>query len=139
MKRLLYLLAAVLIVQLCIQHIVTSNVISSKNDQNKLINIAKESKRRTIQQEHYGIKSPHNDRENLKVMLYVTTHMSPQHIWYLKSCWYPALQNSLLLRSSDVVVYLNPPENELQEAKKILQDTFEHQKLTILTHYTHIH
>ncbi|GFH55266.1 hypothetical protein CTEN210_11742 [Chaetoceros tenuissimus] len=57
--------------------------------------------------------------------------MSPQHIWYLKSCWYPALQNSLLLRSSDVVVYLNPPENELQEAKKLLQDTFKHQKLTI--------
>ena len=27
-----------------------------------------------------GIKSPHNDHENLKVMLYVTTHMSPLYL-----------------------------------------------------------
>ena len=50
------------------------------------------------------IKSPHDNTKTLKVMLYVTTHISPQHIWYLKSCWFPALQNSLLLCSSDVVV-----------------------------------
>lgn len=66
-----------------------------------------------------GIKSPHNDHENLKVMLYVTTHMSPQHIWYLKSCWLPALQNSVLLRNSDVVVYLNPT-NETERAENCL-------------------
>jgi hypothetical protein len=81
--------------------------------------------------ERNEIKSPHNGVENLKVMLYVTTHMSPQHIWYLKSCWSAALQNSLLLRSSDVVVYLNEPENEREEAKKLLKDTFKNQKLTI--------
>ncbi len=51
--------------------------------------------------------------KGLKVMLYVTTHMSAQHIWYLKSCWIQALQNSLLLRSSDVVVHLNPSNDTL--------------------------
>ena len=79
-----------------------------------------------------GIKSPHNDHENLKVMLYVTTHMSPQHIWYLKSCWLPALQNSVLLRNSDVVVYLNPTnDTKREEAKQLLKGTFQNQNLTI--------
>ena len=80
-----------------------------------------------------GIKSPHNDNENLKIMLYVTTHMSPQHIWYFKSCWLPALQNSVLLRNSDVVVYLNPTnDTEREEAKQLLKGTFQNQNLTIL-------
>ena len=89
----------------------------------------------TINKAVYGIKSPHNDKESLKVMLYITTHMSPQHVWYLKSCWLPALQNSVLLRTSDVVVYLNPTKNDttklLEEAKQLLKGTFSNQNLTI--------
>ena len=81
------------------------------------------------------IKSPYDNTKSLKVMLYVTTHMSPQHIWYLKSCWFPALQNSLLLCSSDVVAYLNPANDTLQEeAKKLLKGTFQNQKITIHDH-----
>jgi hypothetical protein len=64
-------------------------------------------------------------------MLYITTHMSSLHIWFLKSCWPPALQNSLLLKTSDVVVYLNPKEEEREEAMNILRHTFRDQNLTI--------
>jgi hypothetical protein len=126
-QRMLYLIAVTLLVIVLSNIHIVSNVIS--NDPIDELDVVKSKS--TTQQEDYRIKSPHNDAENLKVMLYVTTHMSPQHIWYLKSCWYPALQNSLLLRSSDVVVYLNPPENELEGAKKLLKDTFKDQKLTI--------
>jgi len=64
-------------------------------------------------------------------MLFITTHMPLQHIWYLKSCWPPALQNSVLLNTADVVVYLNPEEKERKKAMKILKHTFRHQNLTI--------
>jgi hypothetical protein len=77
-------------------------------------------------------KSSKESIKGLKVMLYVTTHMSAQHIWYLKSCWIPALQNSLLLRSSDVMVHLNPSNDTLrEEAKKLLKETFQNQMITI--------
>jgi len=72
-----------------------------------------------------------------KVMIYVTTHMSGQHIWQLKSCWPTALQNSLLLNSSDVVVYLTPntvaSKNVTNSDVRLLQHTFRNQKLTIHT------
>ena len=64
-------------------------------------------------------------------MLFVTTHMSVQHIWHLKSCWPPALQNSVLFNTADVTVYLNPLEKERKEAMNILKHTFRDQNLTI--------
>ena len=67
-------------------------------------------------------------------MLFVTTHMSLQRIWHLKSCWPPALQNSVLLNTADVVVYLNPEEKERKEAMNILKHTFRDQNLTIHVH-----
>ena len=66
-----------------------------------------------------------------RVMLYITTHMSPTHIWSLKSCWPPALQNSPLLNSADVVVYLNTKEEERKESMTVLKRTFRDQDLTI--------
>ena len=75
-----------------------------------------------------------NTSGGLKVMLFVTTHMSSQHIWHLKSCWPPALQNSVLLNTADVVVYLNPEEKERKEAMNILKHTFRDQNLTIHVH-----
>ena len=75
-----------------------------------------------------------NTSGGLKVMLFVTTHMSSQHIWHLKSCWPPALQNSVLLNTADVTVYLNPEEKERKEAMNILKHTFRDQNLTIHVH-----
>ena len=72
----------------------------------------------------------------MKVMLYITTHMSEQHDWYLRSCWPDALKHSLLLNSSDVTIYLNPSKDRiemqsLQNTTSLLQETFQHQNLTI--------
>ena len=68
----------------------------------------------------------------VRVLLFVTTHMSTQHIWHLKSCWPPALNNSLVLDTADVAVYLNPEQEEnRKEAMDVLQQTFKNQNLTI--------
>lgn len=91
-----------------------------------------------------------DQKEGLKVMLFITTHMSMDHVWFLKSCWPPALQNSHLLNASDVVVYMTPPsptpppKDNVTDDKddattnhihnmKIIQQTFQHQNLTIHT------
>ena len=71
------------------------------------------------------------DGLKVRVMLFITTHMSPIHIWHLKSCWPPALQNSPLLNSADVVVYLNAEEERRNESMAVLKHTFMDQDLTI--------
>jgi hypothetical protein len=80
---------------------------------------------------HYPNSAQSNSPGGLKVMLFVTTQMSLQHIWFLKSCWPPALQNSVLLNTADVVAYLNPNKEERKEAMDILKHTFRDQNLTI--------
>lgn len=72
----------------------------------------------------------------LKVMLFVTTHMSTQHIWYLKACWPVALKHSPLLRNSDIAVYLNPKKEGRKPAMELLRETFKDQNLTIHVHDT---
>jgi hypothetical protein len=67
----------------------------------------------------------------LKIMIFITTHMSNQHAWFLKSCWPPAMQKSLLLNSTDVVVYLNVVRQKRTEAMTLLQNTFQDRNLTI--------
>ena len=68
----------------------------------------------------------------VRVLLFVTTHMSAPHKWHLQSCWPPALQNSQFLDAADVAVYLNPgPAEERKEAMDILRETFKGQDLTI--------
>ena len=68
---------------------------------------------------------------DLKILVFMTTHMSSQHEWYLRSCWPQALQNSKLLNSSDIAVYLNPPLPRRKSSIQILQQTFKHQNLTV--------
>jgi len=69
----------------------------------------------------------------LRNMLFITTHMSDRHIENLKSCWPLVLENSLLLNTTDVFVFLNCDESKLNEATELLQSTFYRQKLTIHT------
>ena len=68
---------------------------------------------------------------DLKVLVFMTTHMSSQHEMYLRSCWPRALKNSKLLQSSDIAVYLNPPFQQRQTSMQLLKNTFAHQNLTI--------
>ena len=72
-----------------------------------------------------------------KVLLYITTHMSELHSWYLKTCWPLALNHSFLLNSSDVAIYLNPKEEQRKEATDMLRDAFHNQNLTIHIHGNH--
>ena len=64
-------------------------------------------------------------------MLFVTTHMSLEHIWYLKTCWPAALKHSVILNTADVIVYLNAQDKEIKEDMNILNRTFRDQNLTI--------
>lgn len=74
--------------------------------------------------------------DNIKTMIYITTHFSNQHIFYLTECWPLALEHVPLLRHSDIVIYLNPDENEedpdkLSTAMKLLKQTFYNQNLHV--------
>ncbi len=75
-----------------------------------------------------------NMKKPMKVLLYITTHMSAQHIWYLKTCWPRALRNSKLLNTTDVKVYLTPPEDKRNEAKSIFNKTFQNQSIQFIDH-----
>ena len=68
---------------------------------------------------------------DLRVMVYITTHMSPDHIWYLKHCWRTAMEHSLLLRNADIGIYLNSPEKQRQKDKKLLLNVFQNNNVTI--------
>lgn len=70
-------------------------------------------------------------KEIMRTMLFITTHMSEQHSWFLETCWPAALRNSLLLNTTDVFVYLNPEHNRRQDALDILQETFKDQNIKI--------
>ena len=69
--------------------------------------------------------------KKVRVLLFVTTHMSALHTWFLKSCWPTLLRNSLLLDTADVAVYLNSDQEGREEDMKLLQKTFKHQNLSI--------
>jgi len=66
-----------------------------------------------------------------RVLLYITTHMSVQHQWYLRNCWGEVFRHSALLRASDVVVYANPPAAERERTLGVLERTFAEQKLIV--------
>lgn len=66
-----------------------------------------------------------------RVLLYVTTHVSIQHQWYLRNCWGEVFRHSALLRGSDVMVYANPPVAERGRALGVLWRAFPEQQLTV--------
>ena len=43
----------------------------------------------------------------MRVLLLVTTHLSLEHIAFLRKCWPPATHKSSLLREADVTVYIS--------------------------------
>jgi len=56
--------------------------------------------------------------ENLRVLLFVTTHLPPSHVEFLEKCWPGLISNSALLQHADVLVYTasEPPSDVLQVA-----------------------
>ena len=43
----------------------------------------------------------------MRVLLLITTHLSLEHITFLRKCWPPATHKSSLLREADVTVYIS--------------------------------
>ena len=98
---------------------------------------------------------------DFRPVLYITTHMSDAHIWYLDTCWLLAMSHSQLLAHADVMVYVTYTEdddddddmnatltnttddggaaantntdrrNNRRQIIQILRNTFQHQSLTI--------
>ena len=68
---------------------------------------------------------------DMKILLYVTTHMSPEHVWYLKACWPEAMKHSLILGSADVAIYLNSPLDQRKDDKEVLTEAFKQNHLDI--------
>ena len=67
-----------------------------------------------------------------RVLLYVTSHFSPQHEMFLRYCWGNVLARSSLLRSADVAVYLNANDDERRgAAMDVLKETFRGNDLTV--------
>jgi len=90
-----------------------------------------DSERSNINAADTNVKTP-------KVLIYITTHMSPQHKEHLKHCWPLALKNSQLLNSSDIKVYLTPESPVgVGESIQLLKDTFKGQNFTYHIHPNH--
>ena len=75
--------------------------------------------------------TPNNNKRKQKILLYVTTHMSPEHFWYLKACWGDALYHSSLLRNANVMVHMTAPSGMEKPALSLLNYKFRNQHLTV--------
>ena len=76
--------------------------------------------------------SPKQKSDMGRILLYITTHMSTTHFWYLDTCWPEALLRSSLLREADVLVYLTAPKSVREKAIQQLNSTFyKNSNLTI--------
>lgn len=72
-----------------------------------------------------------NSLKQQRVLLFITTHMSDQHWWYLSVCWPQLLMSSTLLAEADKLVYLTTDKLNKDRAMEVLSDTFRNQNLTI--------
>lgn len=55
-----------------------------------------------------------------KILVYITTHLSEQHVLYLQSCWPTMFARSRLFRQADVAIFLT------NEGSKLLNMTLIH-------------
>lgn len=69
-------------------------------------------------------------KNNAKILIYITTHMSNQHKAFFKHCWPLALEHSHLLSSSDVNIFMtpeNPSAENMEESMELLHNVFGQQ------------
>lgn len=68
--------------------------------------------------------------DNIRVLLFITTHLPDKHIEFFRQCWPNLLSNSVLLQHADVLLFTaNEPPTD------ILQDVF-HGKHVRVENYT---
>jgi hypothetical protein len=61
-----------------------------------------------------------------KVLIFITSHFSASHITFFQRCWPYSIAKSLLLQSSDILVFSNGATN-----RSLLQRLFAHNRLEI--------
>jgi len=49
--------------------------------------------------------SPHPGLDNIRVLLYITTHLPDLHVQFLRKCWPGLISNSALLQHADVLLF----------------------------------
>ena len=65
--------------------------------------------------EHAVIPRAHWDaQQSTRVLLLVTSHLSTQHLSFMRTCWPPAMQRSTVLRSANVLLFVGWLELESQ-------------------------
>lgn len=64
--------------------------------------------------------------DNIRVLLFITTHLPDQHIDFFRQCWPNLLKNSVLLQHADVLLFtaIEPPTD-------ILQDVFHGKRVRV--------
>merc|ERR1719195_695260 len=50
-------------------------------------------------------KSVNPSLDNMRVLLFITTHVSPAHIEFLQKCWPAVISNSALLQHANVLIF----------------------------------
>jgi hypothetical protein len=53
-----------------------------------------------------GSRTHRAQSAGIKVLIYITTHLSDTHVYYLEKCWPTMIANSQLLRRSDFVMFV---------------------------------
>lgn len=66
-----------------------------------------------------------------RVLLYITTHMSPQHEALLEGCWPYTIANSKLVRMADVTVFLNGDQERRNYNEALLRQVFYGKNITV--------
>jgi len=73
-------------------------------------------------------------RSTPKILIYIATHMSTVHKAHFKHCWPKALQNSYLLNSSDIKIFLTPKLEDVDESMDLLNETFKNKGQNVSYH-----
>ena len=77
----------------------------------------------------YSIKA--KEPTSPRVLLYITTHMSDQHVELLLGCWPYTIANSKLVRMADVAVFVNGNQNRRNYNEALLRTVFQSKNITV--------
>ena len=71
----------------------------------------------------------------LRVMVYITTHMSPMHTGFLENCWPSMMSRVDMFQSAEVLVFATPANRsttQMRDYKTFLSRVFDGHNLTVL-------
>jgi len=69
-----------------------------------------------------------NKLQKLRVLIFITTHLSNNHKQYLKRCWPSLPNNSALVRHADVMLFIN---SKITHLESMLHEAFPGKNVTV--------